>query len=441
MIVTHKVTMDLLHPGQIPRITAIQDDQYTRNVEISLYSGSDPWLIPEDVSVLIYYRKNCGTGGQYNTLPDGTQAWAVQENQLTIALAPQVLTSPGLVTMAVSLISGNKEISTFSMMIYIRPNSRAIMEDSEDYVNVTGFVPAPVSAKVGQFLRISQVDENGRITGMEAVDGGIATGGGGGATFVPNVDEQGNLSWSNNAGLANPETVNIMGPQGEKGEQGIPGEKGEKGEQGVPGEKGEKGDIGSQGEPGQQGPQGEKGDKGDKGDQGEPGVAGASAVLVSASVTYQEGDSGTVMPSGTWNESIPVVTQGKYLWTRMMQTFNTGDPVTAYTVSRMGIDGLGSVVSVNSQLPDENGNITIDAASLDALSKNGGTMEGSIHMNGQQITGLSAPTAADQPATKEYADSINAVPASTTANNGQILTVVGGKAAWQSVDVWVGGSY
>lgn len=36
-----------------------------------------------------------------------------------------------------------------------------------------------------------------------------------GATFTPNVDSAGNLSWSNNKGLANPPTVNIKGPKGD----------------------------------------------------------------------------------------------------------------------------------------------------------------------------------------------------------------------------------
>lgn len=50
--------------------------------------------------------------------------------------------------------------------------------------------------------------------------------------------------------------------------------------------------------------------KGKKGDTGDP------ATLVSSSVTYQVGDSGTIIPSGTWSASIPTVAQGKYLWTR-----------------------------------------------------------------------------------------------------------------------------
>lgn len=41
-----------------------------------------------------------------------------------------------------------------------------------------------------------------------------------GATFTPSVDSAGNLSWSNNKGLANPPTVNIKGPKGDRGEGG-----------------------------------------------------------------------------------------------------------------------------------------------------------------------------------------------------------------------------
>ena len=140
--------------------------------------------------------------------------------------------------------------------------------------------------------------------------------------------------------------------------------------------------------------------------KGQQGDTGAPATLVSASVTYQVGDSGTVVPSGIWNSSIPAVAQGKYLWTQIVQTFNTGNPITAYTVSRMGVDGLGSVVSVNNQSPDADGNVNIDASALGALPKLGGTMEGSINMNGQKITGLNSPTADDEPATKKYADNL-----------------------------------
>ena len=56
-----------------------------------------------------------------------------------------------------------------------------------------------------------------------------------GTTFTPSVDSDGNLSWTNDGGLPNPETVNIRGPQGLDGEPGEAGPKGDKGDKGDPG--------------------------------------------------------------------------------------------------------------------------------------------------------------------------------------------------------------
>ena len=55
---------------------------------------------------------------------------------------------------------------------------------------------------------------------LDSVANGEAGGGGGGATFTPSVDANGNLSWTNNKGLTNPPTVNIKGPKGDSGEGG-----------------------------------------------------------------------------------------------------------------------------------------------------------------------------------------------------------------------------
>lgn len=62
-----------------------------------------------------------------------------------------------------------------------------------------------------------------------------------GITFTPVVDSKGNISWSNDGGLENPQTVNITGPQGDTGAKGDTGPQGEKGEVGDAGPKGDKG--------------------------------------------------------------------------------------------------------------------------------------------------------------------------------------------------------
>ena len=119
-----------------------------------------------------------------------------------------------------------------------------------------------------------------------------------GATFYPNVSEDGILSWTNDKNLANPTPRKVRGEDGEDGDDGVSvtsvrqtttsnvdggenvitvslsngkdfifvvknGSKGSKGDVGDKGEKGDKGDRGAQGIQGIQGIQGVKGDKGE----------------------------------------------------------------------------------------------------------------------------------------------------------------------------------
>ena len=134
-----------------------------------------------------------------------------------------------------------------------------------------------------------------------------------GFTFTPSVSSDGTLSWSNDGGLNNPNSVNIKGPQGLKGDKGEPGKDGTgvslkasrgectkvgdayletnghimihngtgftdggeiRGPQGERGERGPQGLQGVQGVPGQVGPQGQQGERGPKGDNGLPGPQG-----------------------------------------------------------------------------------------------------------------------------------------------------------------------
>ena len=56
--------------------------------------------------------------------------------------------------------------------------------------------------------------------GAAGKDGSDGQPGEDGTTFTPSVDDDGNLSWSNNGGLPNPETVNIKGPAGDPAQGG-----------------------------------------------------------------------------------------------------------------------------------------------------------------------------------------------------------------------------
>lgn len=66
-----------------------------------------------------------------------------------------------------------------------------------------------------------------------------------GGYYTPDVSAEGDLTWTpSREDMPEVETVNIMGPQGETGPQGIQGPKGETGEPGIQGPAGKDGKSG-----------------------------------------------------------------------------------------------------------------------------------------------------------------------------------------------------
>lgn len=98
--------------------------------------------------------------------------------------------------------------------------------------------------------------------------------------------------------------------------------------------------------------------------KGDTGATGAAATIASQEVGYMSSASGTVVPEGSWSSTIPSVQAGYFLWARTRVTYNSGDIVTSYSVSRNGIDGQGAVSSVNELSPDPNGNISLTASDV-----------------------------------------------------------------------------
>lgn len=85
--------------------------------------------------------------------------------------------------------------------------------------------------------------------------------------------------------------------------------------------------------------------KGAKGDTGD-------ASTVTSATWYMESASGTTIPENGWSSIIPTVSQGNYLWTKTVLTFNDGNSSTFYSVARQGVDGEGQVDEVAANLAD-----------------------------------------------------------------------------------------
>ena len=148
------------------------------------------------------------------------------------------------------------------------------------------------------------------------------------AVRTPYIGENGNwYIWSLSKNTYVDSGAASRGPQGIQGIQGIQGERGPQGIQGI------------------QGIQGEKGEKGERGGKGEQGDIGPAPGFDHYTVAYQVSSSGTVVPTGAWQSSIPQPPQGQYLWTKVTASWEGSEDIVWYSVSYRAIDGEHSVAS------------------------------------------------------------------------------------------------
>lgn len=172
LVITHRLKMNLDEGDVTQRLEMPLGDVSTRNIELLLHANQRIWLIPEDVTVLIRYRKPDGTVGEYDTMPDGSAAWSVYDNMLTLSLAPQVLMAAGSVLVYAVLYQEEKVLHTFAVEICVKTpfDSQYAEKTSEDYYYATNVLRGPVMAQAGQILTAGTVDDSGRITQVEALD-------------------------------------------------------------------------------------------------------------------------------------------------------------------------------------------------------------------------------------------------------------------------------
>ena len=124
MLITHKLSLDLIHPDIPERIHVKQGDALSRELELTLFCDREAWPVPAGVTCLVRWRAtDPGTGesttGIYDTLPGGGNAWTADQNRLNLILVPQMFARPGLVLADVALISGEAVLATFNFEFYV----------------------------------------------------------------------------------------------------------------------------------------------------------------------------------------------------------------------------------------------------------------------------------------------------------------------------------
>lgn len=273
----------------------------------------------------------------YNTQDDCPVVKAYEENGFVYANIPNILLQKsGIIVAYLYVNQGDKAWTEHRAEILVLARSKpadyvytetevfsykkledrmSLIEKSTIYVE---------SAKVGQIVKITKVDEKGVPIEWEAMDVPTYSAEDVGAVGKEELPEAINtaLSQAKESGEFNgPQGERgPVGPQGPQGPQGIQGIQGERGETGATGPTGPQGPTGESGKDGAIGPQGPKGDKGDKGDTGETGPQGPvgetgpqgeQGPAGPQGEKGEKGDTGSVGPQGPQGEVGPQGPAGK----------------------------------------------------------------------------------------------------------------------------------
>ena len=248
-------------------------------------------------------------------------------------------------------------------------------------------------------------------------------GGGGGescaSAWRPTVDDAGIISWTLTNYTTTPAPVNIMGPQGEKGDIGPQGPKGDTGEPGKAGTDGNDGitphigdnnhwftgdydtgvsATGPQGPEGPAGPagsQGEKGDKGDIGPEGPQGLQGPRGEIGPQGEQGPKGDKGDTGAKGADATPLTATTATIADGTQVTISYTSGgDPLAQFNVlngaqgasGQKGADGISPIVELteihDSEYPQGGWNVKI----TDAEHQSGQTFQIFNGIDGQGAT-------------------------------------------------------
>ena len=147
MILTKEVTMNLNYWGSPIVMDALQGDS-GRELIVHLLAGEEAWSVPADTSVMMRYVCGDGTGGTYDTLPDGSPAYTLQDGAVTVSLIPQLFAVPGCTQLQITFVREDVQLSTFAMEIYVHAQVNTEAPAAE-YINLATWLNAHKKGDTG----------------------------------------------------------------------------------------------------------------------------------------------------------------------------------------------------------------------------------------------------------------------------------------------------
>lgn len=95
-----------------------------------------------------------------------------------------------------------------------------------------------------------------------------------------------------------------------------------------------------------------------KGVQGDKGNTGATGNGISkADITYASSSSNTSAPTSGWQNTLPSVSPGQYLWTKTVFTYTNGGTATQYSVAKQGNTGAAGADAITVSITSSNGTV------------------------------------------------------------------------------------
>jgi hypothetical protein len=137
MEIVNHIKYDIAKRGVPPVIDAVQGEFDSRIIELSIFANGYAFSVDGCVCSLAFSKPD-GMSGWYDTMPDGSTAYDVSGNVVSVKIAPQVLSVDGDVRAAIRIETqdNEKRVTTFPFVISVSSDPANNAPESENYYSV-----------------------------------------------------------------------------------------------------------------------------------------------------------------------------------------------------------------------------------------------------------------------------------------------------------------